>query len=371
MWTLQSDSRRVPWVRLLGLLGAMAYAVSPAGSASAAEDGAAEDAMATARAVSPASDPWTDFHVSSGGRSLANAFMGLQFVRAPGDNVAFTRAIDVTAGQGIVCKFNLSVSGIRASDGAAQVFRVGAGFDASNTDESSARTYARLGVKATGGEFRLRDLESGTSSMAFRGTQALTWVINAAEGLMSYAGPNGAAESIAKNRMDVWIGRNRVFNDIAVTNASVAPRELKWLWNAGSGVTTFDHFEIAALVPVDAVAGKVDAAVAPGAASEASPSEASSSGSLELYRPSPNPFTGAMALAYAVPGKAARVQIDVYDLSGRRVRSLVSGVQEAGEYRVRWDGRDERRDRVKQGVYFLRTAVGTDTRVLRVVHMGY
>jgi flagellar hook assembly protein FlgD len=50
------------------------------------------------------------------------------------------------------------------------------------------------------------------------------------------------------------------------------------------------------------------------------------------------------------------VSLNVYDISGRRVRTLVNGVQsERPEgYRVRWDGRDDAGAGVASGLYFYR-----------------
>jgi len=45
-------------------------------------------------------------------------------------------------------------------------------------------------------------------------------------------------------------------------------------------------------------------------------------------------------------------------VDGRRVRRLVGERREAGVYRVSWDGRDERRNPVAPGVYFLRLSTG-------------
>ena len=63
--------------------------------------------------------------------------------------------------------------------------------------------------------------------------------------------------------------------------------------------------------------------------------------SVELYRPYPNPFTGATAFAYKVDASDAAVDITVYDVAGRQIRKLVSGVQAAGQYTASWDGRNE------------------------------
>ncbi len=67
----------------------------------------------------------------------------------------------------------------------------------------------------------------------------------------------------------------------------------------------------------------------------------------------PNPFNPATAIHYEVPeGSAQRVDIIVYDLLGRRVKTLVSETAQAGYYRIVWDGLDDRGAAAGAGVYF-------------------
>ena len=65
----------------------------------------------------------------------------------------------------------------------------------------------------------------------------------------------------------------------------------------------------------------------------------------------PNPFNSATTIAYHVvqPGP---VQLEVFDVTGQRVRELVGGFHATGSYRVVWDGADQRGRAVASGVYF-------------------
>jgi len=51
--------------------------------------------------------------------------------------------------------------------------------------------------------------------------------------------------------------------------------------------------------------------------------------------------------------QAGPVRLEVYDVAGRRVATLVNGVQEPGEHEVAWDGETERGD-ARRGIYFAR-----------------
>jgi N-acetylmuramoyl-L-alanine amidase len=66
----------------------------------------------------------------------------------------------------------------------------------------------------------------------------------------------------------------------------------------------------------------------------------------------PNPFNPATTIGYELPS-ATFVTLDVFDVLGRRVATLVSGVQQAGAHRVRWDARG-----IASGEYFCRLTAG-------------
>ena len=67
----------------------------------------------------------------------------------------------------------------------------------------------------------------------------------------------------------------------------------------------------------------------------------------------PNPFNPATAIEYALPHEAL-VSLIVYSMTGRRVKILISGVQNAGVHQVVWDGTDHSGRQVASGVYFYR-----------------
>lgn len=70
----------------------------------------------------------------------------------------------------------------------------------------------------------------------------------------------------------------------------------------------------------------------------------------------PNPFNPATEIRFALPARG-QVELRIYDLAGRRVRSLQAGMLEAGARGVVWDGRDERGRPVTSGVYLARLRV--------------
>jgi hypothetical protein len=76
-----------------------------------------------------------------------------------------------------------------------------------------------------------------------------------------------------------------------------------------------------------------------------------------LLPPQPNPARGSALLSFTLAAPAT-VELSIYSVDGRRVRSLMSGHQGAGVYRMTWDGLDESRRPAAAGVYFLQLSAG-------------
>ena len=59
----------------------------------------------------------------------------------------------------------------------------------------------------------------------------------------------------------------------------------------------------------------------------------------------------------------------VFDVAGRRVRTLVDADRSADRYRVTWDGRSDDGHRLGSGIYFVRYEAGPAEIVRRVVRL--
>jgi subtilisin family serine protease len=71
----------------------------------------------------------------------------------------------------------------------------------------------------------------------------------------------------------------------------------------------------------------------------------------------PNPFNPQTTVRYSVPA-TGHVRLDVYDVQGRLVRTLVDGTRSSGVNEARWDGRDATGRGVASGTYFARLRAG-------------
>jgi plastocyanin len=82
--------------------------------------------------------------------------------------------------------------------------------------------------------------------------------------------------------------------------------------------------------------------------------EAPGSG-LALFPGRPNPFSDQTRIAFQL-GKEGAVSLEVYNLLGKRVASLVQGTLKAGGHEVTWNGRTALGDKAAPGVYLYRLA---------------
>jgi hypothetical protein len=84
-----------------------------------------------------------------------------------------------------------------------------------------------------------------------------------------------------------------------------------------------------------------------------------------LARNYPNPFNPETRIEYALP-KAVFVQLEIYNLLGQKVRTLVEKEQPAGFQKAVWDSRDESGRAMPGGVYLLRIKAGEYTAVRKI-----
>ena len=82
----------------------------------------------------------------------------------------------------------------------------------------------------------------------------------------------------------------------------------------------------------------------------------------------PNPFNPLTVIRFSVPSRR-HVELAVYDVRGRKVRTLVQGVLPAGAHQVAWQGRDDVGRQVSSGLYFCRLTAGAESLVHKMLLM--
>jgi photosystem II stability/assembly factor-like uncharacterized protein len=74
---------------------------------------------------------------------------------------------------------------------------------------------------------------------------------------------------------------------------------------------------------------------------------------LALHANHPNPFQSTTTIQYSLP-RAMPVRLAIHDVTGRKVRLLVNGIQSAGNRHATWDGKNESGSLVSPGLYVFR-----------------
>jgi hypothetical protein len=183
------------------------------------------------------------------------------------------------------------------------------------------------------------------------------------------AGPGGARPArprslayrdgrLSWKTTDTDIDRYEIF--ASTTDASEGPRVLLGSTSELEFVPGEDHAWYRVVAIDEAGQESVEAVVS--AITGLAPSFALSLGVLT------NPFRGATTLQYALP-KAGQVKIDLYDVRGAHVVTLVNGMKPGGSHYVDWNGGSENRGDAPSGVYFARLQFGRDERVAKVIRL--
>ncbi|MFQ6080040.1 MAG: M6 family metalloprotease domain-containing protein, partial [Thermodesulfobacteriota bacterium] len=81
-------------------------------------------------------------------------------------------------------------------------------------------------------------------------------------------------------------------------------------------------------------------------------------GAVELAQNYPNPFNTLTVIGFKIPAtpKPMRVVIQVYDILGREVKTLLAGERVTGFWQTRWDGTNNEGKRVVSGIYWYKLA---------------
>ena len=71
-----------------------------------------------------------------------------------------------------------------------------------------------------------------------------------------------------------------------------------------------------------------------------------------LHQNYPNPFNPSTQISFDVPQSAEHIMLNVYNILGQNVSTLVNGVMNPGQYTMEWNATDEVGNPVASGIYF-------------------
>ena len=76
-----------------------------------------------------------------------------------------------------------------------------------------------------------------------------------------------------------------------------------------------------------------------------------------LHQNYPNPFNPVTTIVFDLP-EAVDVRIEIFNVLGQRIRTLVNRLHQPGSYRLQWDGKSDSRAAVTSGMYICRIQAG-------------
>ena len=88
--------------------------------------------------------------------------------------------------------------------------------------------------------------------------------------------------------------------------------------------------------------------------------------SFYLQQNYPNPFNSETTINYSIK-KNSNVQIDIFNIKGQKVKTLVNEVLPAGEHSTIWDGKDKNHQPVASGLYFYKLKTNNKSKIRKMV----
>ena len=86
----------------------------------------------------------------------------------------------------------------------------------------------------------------------------------------------------------------------------------------------------------------------------------------DLKQNYPNPFNPSTVIVYQLP-QTEMVSLEIYDALGQKVKALLNETQQAGQYRITWDGKNDSGNSLSSGVYLYRIVAGNFVKIMKMV----
>lgn len=91
----------------------------------------------------------------------------------------------------------------------------------------------------------------------------------------------------------------------------------------------------------------------------------------KLFQNSPNPFTTSTSIQFELSSNRLQpfTKLTIYDLLGRKIRTLVQDHLAPGKHRFEWHGRDANGRKVSRGLYFFVLESGSQRQAKRLLYL--
>lgn len=89
-------------------------------------------------------------------------------------------------------------------------------------------------------------------------------------------------------------------------------------------------------------------------------------GDILLYQNYPNPFNPSTTISFKISQKS-KVFLEIFDIFGKRIRTLVDDELDSGIHHFTWNGTDEFNNQVASGIYFYKLIVGKNSLTKKMI----
>ncbi|KPK68087.1 hypothetical protein AMJ87_12435, partial [candidate division WOR_3 bacterium SM23_60] len=81
----------------------------------------------------------------------------------------------------------------------------------------------------------------------------------------------------------------------------------------------------------------------------------------------PNPFSKLINISFSIEHSAQSIELDIFDIAGRLVKSFHSMPNSPGSWQITWNGSDNTGRALAAGVYFMKFRADDYTQVEKVI----
>ncbi len=174
-----------------------------------------------------------NYVISQGGQDLA-------FVRGDNGGGAGLFAAKTTdfavAPTTAIIKFNIAAKSFFNDNNVATLY-IGTGTGANATVDGTVKAQIQFNMVAGGNNDQFQVVypdAGGFTSATQTGTQQVMMIVNTSGAAFGYTDPCNAANTVANNRVDIWVGGTQLVNDQTMASAGTAFTDIKFVYNAGT-----------------------------------------------------------------------------------------------------------------------------------------
>jgi hypothetical protein len=124
-------------------------------------------------------------------------------------------------------------------------------------------------------------------------------------------------------------------------------------WNVYYTVTAIDHAGNESCPSTDSIPTAITGQIIPN--------------KLALYQNVPNPFNPSTVIRFDIPAARTLVTLEIFDVSGQLIHTLINGEVASGRKSAIWNGKDSQGNPVSSGVYFYRLKAGSKVLTKKMV----